>query len=75
MKLPIKKKYFDLMKQDKKDLEFRDAHITFVCEETGETLHRDVEWVDIIEKSRLEKRLQKSGLFDDDRIIMFKLKR
>ena len=63
------------MKQGKKDLEFRDAHITFVCEETGETLYRDVEWVDIIEKSRLEKRLQKSGLFDDDRIIMFKLKR
>ena len=42
MKLPIKKKYFNLIKSGKKVIEFRDAHITFVCEETGETLRKDV---------------------------------
>jgi hypothetical protein len=73
MKLPIKKKYFDAIKKSNKDLEFRDAHITFVCEETGETLLRYVEWVDIISKDRLEPKLRNSGLFDDDRVIMFKL--
>jgi hypothetical protein len=73
MKLPIKKEYFDAIKKSKKDLEFRDAHITFVCEETGETLLRYVEWVDIIPKTRLEPKLQNSGLFEDDRLIMFKL--
>ena len=38
MKLLIKKEYFDRIKSGEKIEEFRDAHITFVCEETGETL-------------------------------------
>ena len=42
MKLPIKKVYFDQIKEGKKTVEYRDAHITFVCEETGETLRKDV---------------------------------
>jgi hypothetical protein len=47
MKLPIKKKYFDLIKEGKKTFELRDAHITFICEETGETLRKDIESVNI----------------------------
>lgn len=42
MKLPIKKVYFDQIKEGKKKYEYRDAHITFVCEETGETLRKEV---------------------------------
>jgi hypothetical protein len=42
MKLPIKKKYFEMIKSGKKNVEYRDAHITFVCEESGETLTKDV---------------------------------
>lgn len=42
MKLPIKKKYFDEIKSGKKKFEYRDAHITFICEETSETLIKDV---------------------------------
>jgi len=42
MKLPIKKKYFDLIKSGKKVTEYRDAHITFMCEETGRTLRKDI---------------------------------
>ena len=47
MKLPIKKKYFDQIKSGEKDMEYRDAHITFICEETGEILVCDVLSVDI----------------------------
>lgn len=43
MKLPIKKKYFDEIKKGKKDFELRDAHITFICEETGEKLTKEIE--------------------------------
>jgi len=48
MKLPIKKKYFDEIKEGKKDFEVRDAHITFVCEETGETLRKDIESASVL---------------------------
>lgn len=42
MKLPIKKKYFDQIKAGIKSFEYRDAHITFMCEETGEELRKEV---------------------------------
>ena len=42
MKLPIKQKYFEKIKSGEKTVEYRDAHITFVCEETGETLVREI---------------------------------
>jgi len=48
MKLPIKKKYFDEIKSGKKDFELRDAHITFICEETGETLRKEIETATIV---------------------------
>jgi hypothetical protein len=42
MKLNIKKKYFDEIKAGIKTVDLRDAHITFICEETGETLLKRV---------------------------------
>jgi len=42
MKLPIKKEYFDLIKEGLKTFDVRDAHITFICEETGEQLKKEV---------------------------------
>ncbi len=48
MKLPIKKKYFDKIKNGEKDFEVRDAHITFVCEETGEHLRKEIDNATII---------------------------
>ena len=50
MKLPIKKKYFDQIKYGSKWFEYRDAHITFVCEETGEQLRKEVDGVDLVDK-------------------------
>lgn len=49
MKLYIKEKYFKQIKEGTKKIEYRDAHITFICEETGEKLRKEVEAVDLIE--------------------------
>jgi len=71
MKLPIKKEYFDRIKSGEKTIEYRDAHITFVCEETGETLRCEVIDVCVLPWS--------PGWFDDvmedDYMICFKLER
>ena len=48
MKLPIKKKYFDRIKSGEKTIELRDAHITFICEETKETLRCDIESAQVL---------------------------
>lgn len=69
MKLPIKKKYFDKIKSGEKEFEYRDAHITFICEETGEQLRKEVEDCDIV------KRFDKfEDVCEDDFLIEFKLK-
>lgn len=52
MKLPIKKKYFDLIKKGEKIQDLRDAHITFICEETGEQLRKNIDAVGIFERSK-----------------------
>ena len=51
MKLPIKKKYFDLIKSGKKTFELRDAHLTFVCEKTGRKLRRKITGVALASKA------------------------
>ena len=79
MKLPIKKKWFDLIKKGEKNLEFRDAHITFICEETGEKLRKEITSAIIVDKSiiKFEEGLTKKDLdelFEDDKLIRFALK-
>ena len=78
MKLPIKKKYFDQIKAGKKIIEWRDAHITFICEETGETLRKDIGTAVVIEKL-VPKILAMSeeeynAIFEDETVIGFMLK-
>lgn len=70
MKLPIKKKYFDLIKSGIKFWEYRDAHITFVCEETKEILRKEVIAV------ALSKGIKKEypDVLEDDYTIGFMLK-
>lgn len=71
MKLAIKKKYIDLIKEGKKAIDYRDAHITFICDETGEKLRKNVLKVDMVEKA--------SSLYpnvkevNDDYVIRFHL--
>ena len=68
MKLPIKKKYFNQIKSGEKNIEFRDAHITFVCEETKEEYRLNVENVAIVKND---------GKYDDvckdKKLIAFRL--
>ncbi len=82
MKLTIKKKFFDMIKSGQKELEWRDAHITFVCEETKEKLRMEIEGADIIEKGEYEhwdiqgiSKKEYNEMFTDKFIIRFKLKK
>ena len=68
MKLPIKKKYFDQIKAGKKKIEYRDAHITFQCEETGETMRKE------ITSCELQRRYERfPDVLEDDYIVIFEI--
>jgi len=68
MKLLIKKEYFDEIKNGNKIFDYRDAHITFVCEETGEKLRKGVTGVDMTDKPDIYRDVLK-----DDIVIRFSL--
>lgn len=78
MKLPIKKEFFNMIKLGKKRFEYRDAHITFVCEGTGEQLRKEVKGVDIIPidifKDSKRREQVDMSLFDDKLLIEFELR-
>ena len=67
MKLLIRKQYFEAVKQGSKTLDYRDAHITFVCEETGETLRKEVIRAEVMERPPD----LYSDVLSDDKIIKF----
>ena len=71
MKLPILKKYYDQIESGEKEYEFRDAHITFICEETGRTMTRKVIHTKVVDKSVCC--LDDPDMFDDDDLIVFVL--
>ncbi len=73
MKLPIKKKYFEQIKSGQKDLEWRDSHITFICEGTGETLRKNVVGVCIKHKAELPADVLEDINFTDLDILEFEL--
>jgi hypothetical protein len=73
MKLKIKKKYFDEIKRGDKLIDFRDAHITFVCEETGEYMRKDIIDAYLIGKEALPRELYDDDMFEDDMVIAFEL--
>lgn len=75
MKLPIKKEYFDMIRSGEKYYEFREAHITFVCEETGETLRAEVVMCHLADEEHAEQiKASYPELFDDkENLIVFKL--
>ena len=74
MKLPIKDEYFQKIKSGEKIEEYRDAHITFVNETTGEELRKEVEGFKFVPKDALPEELQKTDMFTDDRQMLFILK-
>jgi hypothetical protein len=75
MKLTIKKKWFDLIKKGKKDFEVRDAHLTLICEETGETLRKEIIGVDFLPLDSFTGQEEDFfECFEDENVILFKLK-
>ncbi len=79
MKLPIKKKFYDRIEKGNKQLEFRDAHLTFVCEETHREMTFDISSVSIQYKVKLIDDLHvetdEIPFLNDDKIIVFSLGR
>lgn len=74
MKLKAKPKYWNLINTGRKLVDYRDAHITFVNEETGKKCVRDVVDVKIISRRELPEDLRDNTvLFDDKRIVAFTL--
>jgi len=71
MKLPIKKKYFDEIKIGKKTKEYRDAHITFVCEETGEQLRMEVEVCSVIDRTEVPLEYRNAEGLTEQKIMKF----
>ena len=71
-KMPIKKKYFDMIKSGNKTRVFREAHITFVCEETGKELRKEVIGAGMFSKKYLHKSIK--PLFKEKDLIVFDLK-
>jgi len=69
MKLNIKKKYFDEIKAGKKSLDVRDAHATFICEETGETLVKKIVAAAVIKRPPE----LYPDVLSDDKIVAFEL--
>jgi len=75
MKLPIKKKYFDLIKSGKKKVEYRDAHFTLICEETKEQLRVNVIAVDLMNIGDTPSEIRKSKVIKDQTVICFWIKK
>lgn len=82
MRLRIKKKWFDKIRYDGKRLEFRDAHITFVCEETGKEMRMAVTSAKVVSRISTEAyfadsvtREEFKELFEDNSQIVFCLKK
>ncbi len=81
MKLPIKKKWFDKIKLGEKQIEWRDAHITFICEETGEKLRKEIKSCSLLRKGKYEdwddnmgmSRKEFGELFEDEYVVYFEL--
>jgi len=76
MKLKINKKNFDFIKKGIKDFELRDAHITFICEETGRTTKKKVLSAEVISKSEYPRTIRANkDCFDDKdtEVIVFNL--
>jgi len=73
MKLPIRKEFFDQIEAGDKGIEIRDAHITFICEETGRAIRKDISDAAVMSKKDLGITGKFGELFDDDKVVVFKL--
>lgn len=81
MKLWISDKYFKRIQNKEKNIDWRDAHITFINEDTKEEMKIDVEAVVLADKKDDKSFILNSvdaedfKFFDDDKLMGFALKR
>lgn len=76
MKLKAKPEYFKAIKSGKKLVDYREAHSTFINEETGEKVCRDIEDVKMIRRSELPDDLRENTVIfgdGDEWIVCFTL--
>ena len=74
MKLPVTPENFEQLKSGQRTVEYRDAHITFVNEATGETITKIVDSVGLTQTSKITEVLaNRNHLFTDDVVISFHL--
>lgn len=71
MKVLINNEHFEEIKAGKRTVDYRDAHLTLVNEDTQEQLVKKVTETSIIPFDCMPRNLQKSGLFEDTTIIKF----
>jgi hypothetical protein len=71
MKLLLRDIYFEEIKAGKKTVDYRDAHITFVNEDTKEEIVKAVTEVSIIPFDCLPRNLKNTDMFEDKTIIKF----
>lgn len=75
MKLPILKEFFDKIKSGEKSVEYRDAHITFQCIETGEELRKEITHVVRMQRKIIPSDIKnRDDIFDDEYVIAFNLR-
>ena len=72
MKLQINHEYFEQIKTGNKLIEYRDAHITFIDEETKEQIQIHVQDCFVTKSKGLNPNIKQ--LFTDDKVIGFILK-
>jgi hypothetical protein len=72
MKLPIKAEYFDDIKKGLKVFEYRDAHITFISEATGEEMSRKIRRCNVFSRNIIPP-WYPPEMFSDDEVVVFEL--
>lgn len=73
MKMPVKHIYFLAIESGKKLIDYRDAHMTSVDEDTGRKCVRDIIDVYMMDRKDLPDDLKNSLMFGDSRIVAFVL--
>ncbi len=73
MRLYIKDEYFEAIRNGKKKIDYREAHITFANEKTKELLKVEITAVNFMCRSQLPKELKNKPFLKEDFIVSFEL--
>ena len=74
MKLPIKHEFFEKIKNGEKLTEYRDAHITFVDEQTQEILRKEIIFAGVLDRDLIKLSEEEKKILTEKRLVAFQLK-